>query len=239
MPAHTSPPSTTPPRPAAVAVVLRSQPLSPNRLEVLLLQRNPQLPHFGGTWAFPGGAVDPGDHDHPILAPAAATAVRETHEETGLALDPHSLRACARWITPDHYPSRGRFDATYFLASPQDATQNIHLAPDEATAAQWLSAESALQAHAAGALPLTPPVYVTLTELTRFERYADALDELCTTPPCLYYPRPVAVPTGTVFLYPGDAGYAQWNPQAPGPRHRLHASQTGFRRYERESAAPT
>lgn len=62
--------------PAAVALVLREGPL-----DLLLIRRaaNPRDP-WSGQMALPGGRLEPGDAD------LRATAVRETHEETGLLL---------------------------------------------------------------------------------------------------------------------------------------------------------
>jgi 8-oxo-dGTP pyrophosphatase MutT (NUDIX family) len=63
------------PRPAAVLVplVMRPEPT------VLLTQRTAHLNNHAGQISFPGGRQDPGDL-HPV-----ATALREAHEEVGLA----------------------------------------------------------------------------------------------------------------------------------------------------------
>ncbi|MBB2900945.1 8-oxo-dGTP pyrophosphatase MutT (NUDIX family) [Kineococcus radiotolerans] len=62
-------------RPAAVLVLLAEGPDGP---EVLLTERAGTLRQHSGQVAFPGGRSDPGDAD------AAATALREAEEETGL-----------------------------------------------------------------------------------------------------------------------------------------------------------
>jgi len=68
-------------------------------VRVLVVRRSPELRFFGGYWAFPGGVVDPADHDGDEDADDAhcRCALRELLEEVGLvprglgALDP-SLR---------------------------------------------------------------------------------------------------------------------------------------------------
>jgi 8-oxo-dGTP pyrophosphatase MutT (NUDIX family) len=68
-------PAATGGRPAAVLVLLGEGPGGP---EVLLTERAGTLRQHSGQVAFPGGRADPGDPD------AAATALREAEEETGL-----------------------------------------------------------------------------------------------------------------------------------------------------------
>jgi 8-oxo-dGTP pyrophosphatase MutT (NUDIX family) len=65
------------PRPAAVLVPLVNR---PEGLQVLLTQRTAHLHDHPGQISFPGGRLDPGE------SPAAA-ALRETHEEVGLAAE--------------------------------------------------------------------------------------------------------------------------------------------------------
>ena len=64
-------------------------------LQVLVVRRG--NPPFEGQWALPGGYLEV-DED---LAPAAA---RELQEETGIALDPGSLRQLGAYGRPDRDP---------------------------------------------------------------------------------------------------------------------------------------
>jgi 8-oxo-dGTP pyrophosphatase MutT (NUDIX family) len=97
------------PLPAASVIVLRDAPL-----EVLMLRRHGGASFMPGAWVFPGGTVD-GDE-----TPQQAAA-REAQEEAGLVLDPASLVATSRWITPVGLPKR--FDTWFFLASvPRDTS---------------------------------------------------------------------------------------------------------------------
>lgn len=83
--------------PAATLVIFRHGPAQ-GQPEVLMVQRAKTMSFAGGAAVFPGGRVDPADHDLAArLCPGAdpdtldetaarVAAVRETLEETGLAL---------------------------------------------------------------------------------------------------------------------------------------------------------
>src|SRR5947209_12555806 len=86
----------TVPRPAATVIVLRG---GQERLEVLLVKRNPQSRFMGGAWVFPGGAVDQAEGEGDSALRAAA--VRELREEAGITLSSlDELILFSRWITP-------------------------------------------------------------------------------------------------------------------------------------------
>ena len=83
---------------AAVAVVV--VPDAAGRAAVVLTRRAMGLRKHGGQWALPGGGLDPGE------TPEDA-ALRELHEEVGLALPPSHVLGCL-----DDFPTRSGFVVT-------------------------------------------------------------------------------------------------------------------------------
>lgn len=95
-------PDAAPATPAATLVVFRHAPATGptgSPAEILMVERSGSLAFAGGATVFPGGKVDPADHDlaaaimartglalDPADAAGRITAVRETLEETGLAV---------------------------------------------------------------------------------------------------------------------------------------------------------
>ncbi|HEX8254705.1 MAG TPA: NUDIX hydrolase [Thermoanaerobaculia bacterium] len=119
------------PVPSASVLVLRDDPF-----ELLLLRRGETSSFVPNAWVFPGGVADPGDGGD-----LRTTAVRETFEEAGLTLDPQSLVATSRWITPVGLPKR--FDTLFFLARVArdvDVTIDGH----EITESMWIAPADAL-----------------------------------------------------------------------------------------------
>ncbi|NJD27574.1 MAG: NUDIX domain-containing protein [Chloroflexi bacterium] len=141
------------PRPAATLVVLRP---GARGLEVLLTRRASNLRFGADMWVFPGGRVDATDADHRV------TAVRETAEESGVAVEPDDLVPLTRWVTPPGLPSR--FDARFFGAVVAPGTE-ARIASPEVAAVAWVQPAAALAAHARGELPMWLPTFVTLQQL--------------------------------------------------------------------------
>jgi 8-oxo-dGTP pyrophosphatase MutT (NUDIX family) len=83
-------------RPSAVLVLFGDGPHGP---DLLFIERSTDMRTHAGQPAFPGGATDPGDAD------AAATALRESVEETGL--DPTGVDVLATlpslWLPPSGF----------------------------------------------------------------------------------------------------------------------------------------
>jgi len=156
-------------------------------LEVLFVERGADSRFLAGYVAFPGGAVDAEDE---VLAsrwfgdsgqaPRAAS-IRETAEETGLALTadggvaapaadhlapvhaappaPGDLPEVCHWIAPEDVPVR--FDARYFAAA---LPLGLVPVPDGGeTAAAWWSPPGALMEEwSRGVRKLYWPTYLTM-----------------------------------------------------------------------------
>lgn len=79
--------------PAASLIVFRSGPAPGDPPQLLMVSRSRAMVFAAGAAVFPGGRIDPGDHDLAAALPgdlawnvARVAAIRETLEETGLLL---------------------------------------------------------------------------------------------------------------------------------------------------------
>ncbi|WP_168626548.1 NUDIX domain-containing protein [Cryobacterium sp. BB307] len=200
---------------AATVVLLRN---GADGLEVLLLERPHDRGSFAGAWVFPGGAVDPedaagldADSDE---AAARVAAVREVEEETGLVVSASDLVTVSRWTPPSGIPKRMQ---TWFFYAPA-ASGRVSLHPDEAVAFQWIRPLDALERHAAGALKLFPPTWVTLHDLLGDATVADALARGRAADLAEFVTRFA----GKTVLWHPDVAYDDDSLlDAEGPRHRL------------------
>ena len=150
----------TEPRQAATVIVLRG---GGERLEVLLVRRNPESRFMGGAWVFPGGAVD-ADEDHRVAG------VREVEEEAGVELpDPAALLLFSRWITPPEVTIR--FDTLFYLVAAPDGAEPR---PDggETVDVGWFTPQAALDADE---IELVFPTIKTLEALAGFATAAELL----------------------------------------------------------------
>lgn len=134
---------------------------------------------------FPGGRIEPGDGipDHPLAVGLTATeaasrlagqlppelalahfvaAVRETLEETGIAVRARDLIPLSRWVTP---PALDRRFDVWFFAVPVPAGTEVVPGSAEVAAAEWITPVAALAAARAGILALLQPTIVTLRQL--------------------------------------------------------------------------
>ena len=183
------------PRPAATVILLRG---GDDRIELLLVRRNPAARFMGGAWVFPGGALD-GDED------ARAAAVREVAEEAGVALpDPSALVPFSRWITPEAV--RIRFDTLFFLAPMPEGAE---ARPDggETVDARWFTPGNALAAGEADEIELVLPTIKTLEALAAFPTADAAIAEARTRDVEAILPRVVSAEGEVRVVLPGEPGY--------------------------------
>ena len=223
---------TAPAAPAATVILLRNARNGAKGVEALLLQRHAKTAFHGGAWVFPGGHIDPEDHEpgapDDMLAAARTAAVRETSEEAGLRVDPDTLAYFSHWTTPLVRPRR--FSTWFFVAPAGD--EGVRVDGREISAHRWLRPAAALAARHAGEIELPPPTYVSLTMLAAFDGVAAALAFVRGREPDVFFPKLEKVEGGYCSLYRGDAGYETARVAAPGKRHRLWMLRDGWR-YER------
>lgn len=223
---------TAPAAPAATVILLRDARNGVQGVEALLLQRHTKTAFHGGAWVFPGGHIDPEDHEpgapDDMLAAARTAAVRETAEEAGLRIDPDTLAYFSHWTTPLVRPRR--FSTWFFVAPAGD--EGVRVDGREISAHRWLRPAAALAARHAGEIELPPPTYVSLTTLAAFDSVAAALAFVREREPDVFFPKLEKVEGGYCSLYRDDAGYETASVAAPGKRHRLWMLRDGWR-YER------
>lgn len=215
-------------QPAATVVCLRD---GPSGLEVLLVRRNAKLVFHGGAWVFPGGRVDDEDARgaEPYTESAArSAAVRETAEETSLAITQDALVPLSHWTTPPGMPRR--FATWFFLVNAEHGT--VAVDDGEIQAHWWARPEVAIAKRDAGEIDLPPPTFVSLTWLDSVGTVEDAFRAARAGGIERFVPRLVMRPNGAVSLYDGDGGYETSDPDRDGPRHRLWMLDDGWR-YER------
>ena len=183
------------PRDAATVIVLRG---GGERLEVLLVKRNPEQRFMGGAWVFPGGAVDGGE-DHRIAG------VREVAEEAGIDLpDAEALIEFSRWITPAQV--KIRFDTRFFLVAAPDTAEPV---PDggETVDLGWYSPTGALEAYERDEILLVFPTIKTLEQLAPFGSASELLEWATGREVLPVEPRVVFEGEVARVVLPGEPGY--------------------------------
>jgi len=220
--------------PAATVVLLR--PVDGGAepgVECLMLRKN-RGQSFGGMWVFPGGRVEPGDErpedrDRSECDDARRAAIRETAEETGLALGSAELVPFAHWTPPPEAPKR--YSTWFFLACLPAGLDDVVVDGGEIGDHVWTTPLDALDRHAAGEVELAPPTWVSLHMLAEAMSPDDALARARRTPIAFFSTRIVGAEDELVALWEADAAYETGDLDAPGPRHRLFMSD-GAWRYE-------
>lgn len=221
--------ATDPSVPVAATVVLLRD--AADGLEALMIER-PDRGSFAGAWVFPGGKLEAEDRraaDEPEEAVARVAGVRETREETALALDPGSLVTLSCWDPPPGLALRIR---TWFFVAPAAAGM-LALSADEAVAAEWVRPADALARHGRGAFTLYPPTWVTLHGLAGHADTASVLGAARLGGVQHFETVARRAGEGPVLIWRGDD---EWDPDAAaaasGSRHRLEIGALPWR-YER------
>jgi 8-oxo-dGTP pyrophosphatase MutT (NUDIX family) len=190
----------TVPRLAATVIVLRG---GAERLEVLLVQRNPQARFMGGAWVFPGGAVDRAEGEGDAALRAAA--LRELEEEAGIRLSgPGELVPFSRWITPAQV--KIRFDTWFYLA-PLPAQGTPQVDGEEVVDWRWYEPAAALEASAADDLLLVFPTIKHLEQISGFQSADELLARARGREILPVEPKVVLSGEEAQVVLPGEPGY--------------------------------
>jgi len=140
----------------------------------------------------------------------------EVCDREGLKLAVDQIHYFSHWITPEGPPRR--YDTRFFVAAAPPEQVPLH--DDRETIANtWIRPQEALDRHAAGEFEIIFPTIKNLEAIARFDRSEDllaaaaAIEEVPTI-----LPRIVASPDGggVRILLPGDPGYDEAVPPAPG-----------------------
>ena len=119
-----------------------------------------------GAAAAPAGW--PSEHDRQAVS--EGRPLGHVLAERGLQIDSASLLAWSRWVTPRF--ERRRFDAWFFVAALPPG-QQPRVATDESHSQTWVRPADGLAAMKAGDLPMLPPTWWTLSELSDVKGLAD------------------------------------------------------------------
>lgn len=194
-----------PPIPAATLILMRTAASGPP--ELLMMERPADMAFAAGALVFPGGRIEPEDAAGGADDETAArrAAVRETAEETGIAVDPEALIPYARWC-PNFRETR-RFDARFYLAeAPANAPPPVPQ-PGEAVRAFWASAAATLAELAAGRAHAIFPTRRNLERLAQFKTFAAARADALAHPIRMITPW-IEQRSGEPYLcIPDDLGY--------------------------------
>ncbi len=219
--------------PAATVVLLRDGPIADSRteqangsLEVLMLRRNSRIA-FGGAWVFPGGKVDPDDAGGTERGLARSAAIRESMEETRVAVLDDQMHVWSYWAPPAMEQmvvggAKKRRFSTWFFVAPTAPGATVTVDNGEIHEHRWLTPSVALQLHTANEIELVPPTWVTLFQLSAHRNVNSVLAAAGgQADPPLFVTRPI--PGDPIVLtWGGDIAYDDASAlHAVGPRNRL------------------
>ena len=204
-------------------------------MEVLLLCRHRDMKFIGGSWVFPGGAVDLADcrdgEERFGREPALRAAVRETHEEAGIEVQPSDLLPIAHWTAPKEAPRRY---ATWFFIADIDFATPVQVDGGEITGHRWFKPEDAISSRDQGEISFLPPTFITLQGLCEFSDTQSALAHYKQMNEIPHFnPRFVIRDKDICNLYEEDAAWLDGDIDKPGPRHRFWMKGKGPWKYQR------
>lgn len=176
------------PRPAVSVIPLRD---TPNGLETFAQHRVGTMDFAAGAVVFPGGRVDPPDHEMRFSLPPShveawadtalpspetlvAAGIREVAEECDVLLEPASLVPWDNWVTPAG--GRRRFDVAFFVT--EVAAEDAALwgnTTTEAIHSRWEPVAGLLRDEEEGRIRLMAPTKALLAELAGFATVAEVL----------------------------------------------------------------
>lgn len=180
--------------PAASVILVRD---GVDGVESYLLHRHGRMAFAPNKVVFPGGRVDFAD-GHGSEA-VRTCALRETLEETGVALVDGDLLPWAHWTTPEAEPRR--YDTHFFLAVLPSG-QVARDISGETDAAEWTGPAAALTAADEGAISLMPPTRSILLELADVQSVADLVDLAADRVVVEVLPKLIKVGEAWQFSYP-------------------------------------
>jgi 8-oxo-dGTP pyrophosphatase MutT (NUDIX family) len=216
-------------------------------VEVLMLRRDRDLSFAGGMWVFPGGRIDAADlgavdpdtipagepdpQTRRLEAAARIAAVREAAEEAGLDLDADSLVRWSHWTPPPQTPKR--FSTAFFVAPLADGAAEVVIDDGEIREHRWQRPSAVIEGRDAGHIGLTPPTFITLSQLLPHHTVAEVLAAAAAREIEHFATRIEVVDADVIAMYHGDAGSESGDVMASGGRHRLWMGSTW--RYERDA----
>ena len=143
-------------------------------------------------------------------------------------VDPTSSVLLSHWLPPPtEVEKHGRGYSTFFFAGQHMAETAVQVDGGEISEHVWLRPADALQRHAAGALSMLPPTWMTILTLEQCAAAtaAETLRRLGECEPLAYETRSSRLPGGrTIYLFEGDAGWPSSDASVAGRRRRLVAS---------------
>ncbi len=209
--------------PAATLILFRDGPEGP---EHLFVERAATMRFAGGAIVFPGGRIDPEDHERAVARPgpddaaARIAAIRETREETAIDLgdDLMQLVPFARWCP--HHPISRTFDTHFYLARLPDSAGKARVDATENVRLFWARAADVLARADAGALRIIFPTRRNLERLAQFGSFDEAVAHAASHPVRTITPWVATRDGADVLCIPDDLGY-------PITQERLNKAERG------------